>query len=112
MTHDIAALPDLADTIAVMYLGRIVETGPAAEILSRPLHPYTRGLLACVPRLDTRAALSPIPGEPPPDPDAVTGCKFHPRCGQCEATCRSIEPKLVEVQPSRRVACHVVAERF
>lgn len=110
VTHDIAALPGLADTIGVMYLGRVVEIGPAEEVLAQPLHPYTRGLLGCVPRLDARAELVPIPGEPPTDPDAVPGCKFHPRCGKCETRCRSVEPTLRETQPARRVACHVVTD--
>lgn len=108
VTHDIAALPGLADAIGVMYLGRIVEMGLADDVLSRPLHPYTRGLVGCIPRVDRRAALVPIPGEPPPNPAAVAGCKFHPRCGLCEARCRTEEPLLREIEPHRRVACHVV----
>jgi oligopeptide/dipeptide ABC transporter ATP-binding protein len=108
VTHDIAALPGLADTVGVMYLGRVVESGPADAVLARPLHPYTRGLVGCVPRADRRAALVPIPGEPPPDPAAVPGCKFHPRCGLCEARCRTEEPPLRDVEPNRRAACHVV----
>ena len=108
VTHDIAALPGLADAIGVMYLGRIVESGPADDVLSRPLHPYTRGLVGCIPRLDRRAALAPIPGEPPPNPAAVTGCKFHPRCGLCEARCRTEEPHLHEIVTNRRAACHVI----
>jgi oligopeptide/dipeptide ABC transporter ATP-binding protein len=93
-----------------MYLGRIVELGPAEAVLAEPLHPYTRGLLGCVPRLDARAEPVPIPGDPPADPGAVTGCKFHPRCALCETRCRSVEPPARDVRPGRRVACHVVAE--
>ncbi len=110
VTHDIAALTGLADTVGVMYTGRIVEVGPAGAILSRPLHPYTRALLACVPRLDTRAKLVPIPGEPPTDPESVSGCKFHPRCALCESRCRTVEPVLQETQPAWSVACHVVTD--
>jgi oligopeptide/dipeptide ABC transporter ATP-binding protein len=110
VTHDLSALPGLADTIGVMYLGRIVELGPAEAVLAEPLHPYTRGLLGCVPRLDARAEPVPIPGDPPADPGAVTGCKFHPRCALCETRCRSVEPPARDVRPGRRVACHVVAE--
>jgi oligopeptide/dipeptide ABC transporter ATP-binding protein len=108
VTHDLAALPGLADTVAVLYLGRVVETGPADAVLARPLHPYTRGLVGCIPRADRRADLAPIPGEPPPDPTAVPGCKFHPRCGLCEARCRTEEPPPRDAGPDRRVACHVV----
>jgi oligopeptide/dipeptide ABC transporter ATP-binding protein len=95
VTHDVAGLAALADTVGVMYLGRIVEIGPAEAVLNRPLHPYTRGLIDCVPRLDRRAPLVPIPGEPPSSAAEVAGCKFHPRCHLCEARCRT--------------ACHVVA---
>jgi oligopeptide/dipeptide ABC transporter ATP-binding protein len=109
VTHDVAALPGLADRVGVMYLGRLVEFGPADEVLTRPLHPYTRGLLGCVPRLDVRAELVPIPGDPPPEPAAVSGCKFHPRCGRCEDRCRTTDPAPREVSSGRRVACHVVA---
>ncbi|HEY2910124.1 MAG TPA: ABC transporter ATP-binding protein [Gemmataceae bacterium] len=108
VTHDIAALPGLADAIGVMYLGRIVESGPTDDVLGRPLHPYTRGLVGCIPRIDRRQALVPIPGEPPPSPAAVTGCKFHPRCGLCEVRCRTDEPQLREIEPNHRAACHVI----
>lgn len=108
VTHDVASLAGLADSISVMYLGRIVEAGPAAEVLKHPSHPYTRGLLACVPRLDRRAGIQPIPGEPPSNASEVPGCKFHPRCEWCEERCRSEEPRLRELGPSREVACHVV----
>jgi oligopeptide/dipeptide ABC transporter ATP-binding protein len=108
VTHDIAALPGLVDRIAVMYLGRLVEIGPADDLLRKPKHPYTRGLLACVPRLDKRIAVAPIPGEAPPGPAAVSGCKFHPRCELCLDRCRSEEPELRQIEPDRKVACHVI----
>jgi oligopeptide/dipeptide ABC transporter ATP-binding protein len=108
VTHDVATLAGLADTVGVMYLGRIVETGPAEEILYRPSHPYTRGLLGCVPRLDRRGSILPIPGEPPANPSEVSGCKFHPRCDVREDRCFSDEPQLREIGPARKVACHVV----
>jgi oligopeptide/dipeptide ABC transporter ATP-binding protein len=106
VTHDIAFLAGFADTVGVMYQGRVVETGPAGEVLRHPQHPYTRGLLGCVPRLDRRTALLPIPGEPP-GPAEVAGCKFHPRCELCEDRCRTKEPDLREIAPDRKVACHV-----
>lgn len=108
VTHDVAALPGLADRIGVMYLGRIVEAGAAADVLRSPRHPYTIGLLACVPRLDRRERLVPIPGEPAAAAD-VPGCKFHPRCGLAVGRCRAEEPPLRSIDPAREVACHVVA---
>ncbi len=108
VTHDVTALPGLADTIGVMYLGRIVEMGPAEEVLRHPRHPYTIGLLGCVPRLEERTRLLPIPGEPPPSAAEVLGCKFHPRCEWCEPRCRSDEPRLRTISLAREVACHVV----
>jgi oligopeptide/dipeptide ABC transporter ATP-binding protein len=110
VTHDIAALPGLADRVGVMYLGRVVEIGPADEVLRQPQHPYTRGLLGCVPRLDSRVSLVPIPGDPPSGP-SVAGCKFHPRCPLCEERCRSEEPPPREIGPDRKVACHVCPAR-
>jgi oligopeptide/dipeptide ABC transporter ATP-binding protein len=110
VTHDVAALPGLADRVGVMYLGRLVEIGPADGVLRRPQHPYTQGLLACVPRLDRRAPLVPIAGDPPAGP-AVPGCKFHPRCPLCEERCRSEEPPLRETGSERKVACHVSPAR-
>jgi oligopeptide/dipeptide ABC transporter ATP-binding protein len=108
VTHDVAALPGLADRIGVLYLGRIVELGPTAKVLGQPLHPYTRGLLACLPRLDRRETLRPIPGEAPTNAKHVTGCAFHPRCDLVEERCRTQGPALRRVDASRKVACHVV----
>lgn len=110
VTHDVAALPGLADRVGVMYLGRVVEVGPADEVLRRPQHPYTQGLLACVPRLERRAPLVPIAGDPPAGP-ALPGCAFHPRCPLCEERCRSEEPLLRETGSERKVACHVSPAR-
>jgi oligopeptide/dipeptide ABC transporter ATP-binding protein len=107
-THDVAALEGWADAIDVMYLGRIVEIGPAEAVLQRPQHPYTRGLLDCVPRIDRRTPLVPIPGEAPASAADVAGCKFHPRCYLCEARCRSEEPMLRDIGPQRRAACHAI----
>ena len=76
MTHDVAALAGLADTIGVMYLGQIVEIGPAERVLRHPRHPYTRGLLGCIPRLDERTRLVPIRGEPPAAAAEVSGCRY------------------------------------
>ncbi len=108
VTHDVAALPGLADMIEVVYLGRLVETGPADEVLRHPKHPYTRGLLGSIPRLDVRAPLIPIRGEPPATADGLTGCRFHPRCDFHEPRCLVEEPLLRDVSLARKAACHVV----
>jgi oligopeptide/dipeptide ABC transporter ATP-binding protein len=109
VTHDLSSLAGLADAIGVMYLGRVVEIGPADQVLRHPRHPYTRGLLACIPRLDERAPLVPIPGEPPAGAGEVSSCQYHPRCEFCEARCRSEEPRLREIGFDRKAACHVVS---
>jgi peptide/nickel transport system ATP-binding protein len=108
VTHDVAALAGLADTIGVLYLGQIVELGPAERVLRHPQHPYTRGLLGCIPRLEAQVRLVPIPGEPPASAADVSGCRYHPRCELCEPRCLSDRPRLREVEPGRKVACHVV----
>jgi oligopeptide/dipeptide ABC transporter ATP-binding protein len=108
VTHDVAALAGLADTIGVMYLGRIVEFGLAEAVLRNPQHPYTRGLLACVPRLDERTRLVPIAGDPPASAAEVAGCAYHPRCNLVEARCLSERPGPRELGFARKVACHVV----
>lgn len=93
ITHDLAVAADVCNRIVVMYAGNIVEQGPVAEILSTPRHPYTRGLLAAIPRFDpTRPALNPIPGAPPQITDQVSGCRFAARCSYADEVCRSTEP--------------------
>jgi oligopeptide/dipeptide ABC transporter ATP-binding protein len=94
--------------ISVMYLGQVVELGQADKVLRHPQHPYTRGLLGCVPRLDVRAPLVPIPGEPPPNSDIVSGCRFHPRCELREPRCLVDKPRLREVRFAQQAACHVI----
>jgi len=81
ITHDLAVVAQTADRVYVMYAGRIVEHGPVRELLDNPLHPYTRGLLRCTPRLEDRAARwETIPGSVPDAAHPVSGCRFHPRC--------------------------------
>jgi peptide/nickel transport system ATP-binding protein len=107
ITHDLAVVASLAHSIAVMYAGRIVESGPAERILTRPAHPYTRGLLDSVPMIDTRAGrLRPIPGMPPVAGSIVAGCRFAPRCAHAEDRCRTAEPGLVAAgDADRSVRC-------
>ncbi len=110
ISHDLALVGASCDDLAVMYAGRIVERGPAARLLERPAHPYTRGLLASRPRLDRALAagerLAAIPGTVP-DPRAwPPGCRFHPRCPIARESCRSEVPALAAVASS---AVHVAA---
>ena len=107
ITHDLGVIAEMAETVAVMYLGKIVESGDVRTIFKRPLHPYTVGLLRSVPQLGSRAKerLTPIPGSVP-DPFAViTGCAFHQRCPVPKtAACRG-EVELTEVEPGHFVRC-------
>jgi peptide/nickel transport system ATP-binding protein len=116
ITHDLALLAGFADRIAVMYAGRIVEAGTVDDVLLRPTHPYTLGLLGSLPRLDEprQDALIPIPGSPPNLAEAIIGCPFEPRCPRrldvCQASDPSLEPVDLVAQAlvslSQRVACH------
>ena len=93
ITHDLAVAAYVCNRIVVMYAGNIVEQGPVAEILSTPKHPYTRGLLAAIPRFDpARPALNPIPGSPPQITEIVSGCRFASRCNYADHVCQAAEP--------------------
>jgi oligopeptide/dipeptide ABC transporter ATP-binding protein len=108
ITHDLGVVAGLADTVHVMYAGRIVESGPVIDIFHRPGHPYTAGLLASLPRLDRpERELVPIGGVPPSLLDEPAGCPFAPRCRYVRDVCRSEEPVL---RPARATtaACHVL----
>jgi oligopeptide/dipeptide ABC transporter ATP-binding protein len=111
ITHDLGVVAEVADRIAVMYAGRIVETGTAAEVFRRPAHPYTEGLLASVPRVARRTErLEPITGAPPNLARIPAGCPFHPRCGHRRPVCREDEPPLYRVDAGRHSACHFYEE--
>jgi oligopeptide transport system ATP-binding protein len=110
ITHDLSVSAEVADRIAVMYAGRIVETGAAGEVYRDPRHPYTAGLLASVPRAATRGGrLTPIPGGPPSLAALPRGCPFHPRCPLAEDVCRTEDPPLHIPGPGRVSACHFAA---
>ena len=107
ITHDLGVVADVADKIAVMYAGRIVETAPVKELYSAPAHPYTRGLLDSIPRLDQKGKeLYAIQGLPPNMSRVPDGCAFHPRCPLARDICRSELPPLAEVGAGRGSACH------
>ena len=108
IAHDLAAVRQLSDRLAVMYLGRVVETGPAEEVLSRPLHPYTRMLIASAPVPDPRArarALADVRGEAPSALDAPVGCPFAPRCPRKADVCAQSRPEL-RGAGGHLAACH------
>ena len=108
IAHDLAAVRQLSDRLAVMYLGRVVETGPAEEVLSRPLHPYTRMLIASAPVPDPRArarALADVRGEAPSALDAPVGCPFAPRCPRKADACAHSRPEL-RGAGGHLAACH------
>ena len=112
ISHDLATVERMSDRIAVMYLGRIVEEGPSADLAARPLHPYTTALLSAVPDPNpassrTRLVLA---GEPPSAADPPPGCAFHPRCPIARPRCREESPALSAPLPGRLVACFYPGE--
>ncbi|MFC8034038.1 ABC transporter ATP-binding protein [Streptomyces griseoincarnatus] len=107
ITHDLGVVADVADRIAVMYAGRIVESAPVHEIYKAPAHPYTRGLLDSIPRLDHKGReLYAIKGLPPNLTRIPPGCPFHPRCPLARDVCTTDDPPLYEVSGTRGSACH------
>ena len=106
ITHNLGIVGDMADRVAVMYAGHIVELSPAWELLRRPLHPYTRALMASVPKLRGDAdRLSAIPGNVPRLGNFPPGCRFTPRCPIARPECSNKIPDLIEVEPGRFVRC-------
>ena len=111
ITHDLAVVGEIADRIAVMYAGRIVETGGTDAVFSAPAMPYTEGLMASIARVDQKGQrLNPIVGAPPNLAHLPTGCPFHPRCPRATERCVVELPPLREVAPGRRSACHYAEE--
>ena len=110
IAHDLALVERIADRVAVMYLGRIVEVAETGELFRNALHPYTRALLQAIPvpdpeRIRDKAALE---GDPPSPADPPPGCRFHTRCPVVVDACRRVDPPLVEVAPGHWAACHLV----
>jgi peptide/nickel transport system ATP-binding protein len=108
ITHDIALSRYICDRIGVMYLGKIVEKGPADDVILKPLHPYTEALIAAVPVPDPTARRSQVilKGEVPSALNPPPGCRFHTRCPYSWDLCKKEEPKLIEIKENRYVACH------
>ncbi|NHV96853.1 MAG: ABC transporter ATP-binding protein [Thaumarchaeota archaeon] len=105
ITHDLGLASELSDYIAVMYAGKIVESGDARSVLTDPKHPYTQKLLAATPKLLEEAKLEFIPGSPPDLAYPPTGCRFHPRCPFVMDACRLNEPKPTKLSEDRYVSC-------
>ncbi|MGD0438996.1 MAG: ABC transporter ATP-binding protein [Acidimicrobiales bacterium] len=109
ISHDLSTLRFMAHRVAIMYVGRVVEYGTSEEVLTNPLHPYTKALIAAVPSVTSRGRLRlKLRGEPPDPGDPPSGCPFHPRCPEAIDECRRVRPDLVAVPGGQSVACHVV----
>jgi len=108
ISHDLGVVEHLSDRVAVMYLGRIVESAPVAELYARPNHPYTRALLAEIPRIEQRRiAFNALRGEIPSPIAPPSGCHFHPRCPQAMPRCRDEVPTLRGIAIHHVSACHL-----
>jgi peptide/nickel transport system ATP-binding protein len=106
ITHDLGVIAELADEVAVMYLGRIVEKAPVAALFETPQHPYTIGLLGSIPKLnETQPRLAAIEGMVPSPLAPPPGCRFNPRCPFAIERCRAEEPPLMEMAPGHIAAC-------
>jgi peptide/nickel transport system ATP-binding protein len=112
ITHDMGVIAHVADDVAVMYLGQIVEYGPTERVIHEPLHPYTRGLLAALPNANhPRARLIPVPGEIPAPMERPAGCPFHPRCGNfMPGLCDRRAPSPVHLGDGVRISCFLFQE--
>jgi oligopeptide transport system ATP-binding protein len=111
ITHDLGVVADVADRIAVMYAGRVMETSLVGDIYANPAHPYTRGLLESIPRIDQKGhELRAIKGLPPNLMKIPAGCEFRPRCPMAQEICAQERPPLREVVPGRFSACHFAEE--
>jgi len=112
ITHNLGIVSELCEQTAVLYLGRVVESGPTGELLSVPAHPYTQALRSAVPEIDMAARRTRLvlPGEPPDAASPPPGCVFHPRCPLAIDRCAAEVPTLREVRPGRQAACHRAEE--
>jgi oligopeptide/dipeptide ABC transporter ATP-binding protein len=108
ITHDLGVVAEMADDVIIMYAGKVVEHGSAAEIYARPAHPYTQGLMRSIPSLECerKSQLSTIEGTVPGLRDLPSGCRFHPRCSHSESLCRETSPALETVATDHTTACH------
>jgi oligopeptide/dipeptide ABC transporter ATP-binding protein len=111
VSHDLGIISQMCHRVIVMYAGKVVEAAPMAQIFHHPAHPYTRGLMACIPRLEEAPRrLGSIAGVMPGLRDIPAGCRFHPRCPIAEARCAVEEPALRGLTTTHRVACHLARQ--
>lgn len=111
VTHDLGVVAEIAQHVVVMYAGRIVEDSECRELFANPLHPYTRGLLNCIPRLDEkRELLDTIEGQVPNPAGFPSGCRFHTRCPRCMEVCKTTAPEMVD-HGGHLVACHLYTKQ-
>jgi len=114
ITHNLSVVEYLADDVAVMYLGRVVETGRVDEVMKNPQHPYTKALLSAVPVVDktTQREIIRLEGDLPSPANPPGGCHFHPRCNQAMPQCREQYPDAMQASDTHKVACHLMASRL
>ena len=113
ISHSMSVIRYMSDRILVMYAGKIVETGPSDELLTKPAHPYTEMLLKAVPKVTQRPSIrlqDVVEGEPPDLLNLPKGCVFHPRCKYAQEICREEHPELRSIAPDRQVSCHLSEE--
>jgi oligopeptide/dipeptide ABC transporter ATP-binding protein len=110
VAHDLSVVRHISDSVAVMYLGKIMEVSPAEELYAKPIHPYTSALLGAIPIPDPKEnrkrKRTPLEGEPPSPINPPAGCRFHPRCPHATDICRTVEPPLTEYAGGHLAACH------
>lgn len=111
ITHDLGVVAETCDRVIVMYAGKNVEMADVYTIFENPMHPYTRGLLSSIPRLDIKVKRLPVlAGSPPNLLNPPTGCRFHPRCPRAMDICKRVSPPLIEVNRNHLVACHLYSD--
>jgi peptide/nickel transport system ATP-binding protein len=112
VTHDMGVHANLADRVAVLYAGQVMEEADTATLFAQPRHPYTQHLIRSLPKIDDRSERVSIPGRPPALDNPPSGCRFHPRCPHAMAICKAEAPALQQVGPDHRVACFLVGDKM
>ncbi len=105
ITHDLAVISELCDSVAVFYSGEVQEKGPVRQVFSQPRHPYTRGLLSCIPDAARGTRLTAIEGRPPAHPKELPGCRFAPRCADAATSCSTVHPTLELLEGDQQIRC-------